>query len=107
MKELFLQYKIIILRTVGAVMLVVGFASYFWTTPKPVLTQNEIAAQNVSRIQARVNGGDTKSTKVKSSSSRIMSELKEKQKKQLRYMVIMMMMFGIGFLGYSFIAKKK
>jgi heme/copper-type cytochrome/quinol oxidase subunit 3 len=32
-----------------------------------------------------------------------MSKMKETQEKQLRYMLILSIVFGIGFLGYSFI----
>ena len=103
MKELFIQHKIIILRTLGSILLVIGFAAYFWTTPKPVLTQNEIAAKNIARMESKVHGGNSASNKPKSSSSKIISELKETQKKQLRYMVILMMILGVGFLGYTFI----
>ena len=86
-------------------MLLVGFVTYFWTTPKPALTQNEIAAQNVARMEARVHGGNSAGQQPKSSSSKVMSQLKETQKKQLRYMVIIMMISGVGFLGYSFLPK--
>ena len=105
--ELFLKYKTIIFRVTGTLMLLIGFAVYFWTTPKPVLTQNEIAAQNVARMEAKVSGGKGGNKKPESSGSKIMTELKETQKKQLRYMVIIMMISGVAFLGYSFVGKKE
>ncbi len=107
MKELFIRNKIIIFRTAGAIMLIVGFVVYFWTTPKEVLSENEIAAANVARMEASVAGRSVSPSKpVKSSSTKILQELKNSQKKQLRYFTILTMIFGIGFLGYSFIKPK-
>ena len=108
MKEIFIKNKIIIFRTAGTLMLIVGFAVYFWTTPKEALSQNEIAAANVARMEASVSGKSSTTAKPeKSSSTKILQELKNAQKKQLRYFTILTMIFGVGFLGYSFIKKKE
>jgi len=108
MKEIFLKHQTIIFRGLGAFMLLVGFVTYFWTTPKEALTQNEIAAANVARMEARVSGGSGGSTKKpKSSSSKFMEQLKDTQAVQARYLTILAMIFGVGFLGYSFVGKKK
>lgn len=104
MKEIFLKNQTLIFRSLGGFMLLVGFVIHFWTTPKEVLTQNEIAAANVARMEARVAGGSASSQK-KSSSSKIMSELKNTQAAQVRYLTILAMVFGVGFLGYSFIKR--
>ncbi len=107
MKEIFLKHKTVIFRSLGAVMLVVGFASYFWITPKKVVTENKIAAANVARMEARVTGVSSAiSAKPKSSSSDILKHLKDTQEAQTRYLTILAMVFGIGFLGYSFVGKK-
>ena len=106
MKEIFLKHKIVIFRSLGAIMLVVGFASYFWTMPKKVLTQNEIAAANVARMEASVARSQGHTTnKPKSSSAEILKHLKDTQEAQNRYLTIFMMIFGVGFLGYSFMPK--
>ena len=107
MKEIFLKHKTVIFRSLGAFMLVVGFASYFWTTPKKVLTQNEVAAANVARMEARVSGaqGSAKQNKPQSSSADILKHLKDTQEAQTRYLTILAMIFGVGFLGYSFMPK--
>ena len=108
MKELFLKHKVLIFRLVGSFMLVVGFMMYFWTIPKEVLTQNEIAALNVQRMEARTSGGSGSSKQTKqNSSSKIIEELKNTQKKQVQYLMIIIMIMGVGFLGYSFIKKKE
>ena len=108
MKEIFLKHKTVIFRSLGAFMLIVGFASYFWTTPKKVLTQNEVAAANIARMEAKVAGvkGSVKQNKPKSSSADILKHLKDTQDAQTRYLTILAMVFGIGFLGYSFMPKK-
>jgi len=106
MKEIFLKHKTVIFRSLGALMLVVGFTSYFWTTPKEVLTQNEVAAANVARMEARVAGGQGGSSlKPESSSADILKHLKNTQEANTRYLTIFAMIFGIGFLGYSFMPK--
>lgn len=89
-------------------MLVVGFALYFWISPKEVATENEIAAANVARMEASVRGSSS-STKQnqKPEVSRFVEELKNAQKKQIQYMTILSMVFGAVFLGYSFISKPK
>ena len=105
MKEIFLKYKIVIFRSLGAIMLVVGFSSYFWTMPKKVLTQNQIAAANVARMEASVVRSQGVRAKPKSSSAEILKHLKNSQEAQNRYLTIFMMIFGVGFLGYSFMSK--
>jgi len=108
MKEIFIKNKIVILRTLGILMLLVGFVIYFWVTPKEVLTQNEIARANVARMEASVAGGGRGSNKVsKPDTSKFLKELKDVQKKQIQYLTIITMILGAGFLGYSFIKTKE
>ena len=104
MKEFFLKNKVVIFRFLGSFMLLVGFVIYFWVTPKEGLSRNEIAAANVARMEASVAGGNGSSKKSpKSSSTKILEELKSSQVKQIKYLTILSMILGIGFLGYSFI----
>jgi hypothetical protein len=104
--ELFLKYKILILRTVGVLMLIVGFAVQFWTMPKEGLTKVELAAANVARMESKMQGSGS-GTKKATSSNKYLKELKNKQAKQVRYLTIIAMVLGVGFLGYSFIKKKE
>jgi hypothetical protein len=107
MKEIFLKHKTVIFRSIGAIVLVLGFASYFWVTPKKVYTQNEIAAANVARMEAQVRLTTNAAVKKpKPSSAEILEHLKNTQKAQARYMSIIAMILGVGFLGYSFLGKK-
>jgi uncharacterized protein YjeT (DUF2065 family) len=107
MKEIFINNKIIIFRVFGALLLLVGFAVYFWASPKKVLSQNEIAAANIARIEAHVSGASVASPKAsKPDTSKFLEKLKSTQEKQIRFLTVVAMIFGIGFLGYSFIKPK-
>ena len=106
MKEILIKNKIVILRVLGAIMLIIGFSVQFWSTPKEGFTQNEIAARNVARMEANVRG--TSSSRASTSSSaKIIKELKNTQKKQMKYLTIIAMILGVGFLGYSFIKPRQ
>nr|WP_321267633.1 hypothetical protein [uncultured Sulfurimonas sp.] len=106
--EFFEKNKILIFRSVGVLMLLVGFVVHFWVTPKEVLTKNDIAALNVARMEARTSGGSSSgSNRAKTDTSEYLQELKNAQAKQMQYLTIIAMTFGIAFLGYSFVGKKK
>ena len=106
--ELLFQYKTIIMRSLGALMLIIGFAVNFWTTPKEGLSQNDKAAARVARMEASAKGKSSSSSNVlKKDNSNFSEGLKDTQAKQLQYMSILVMVFGVGFLGYSFIPKKE
>ena len=108
--EFFLKNKIIILRVLGSLMLIIGFAVHFWVTPKEVLTQNDKASANIARMEANIKT-NTKSSKKsnpsKKDDSKFLQTIKDTQVKQMQYLTIIAMIFGVGFLGYSFINKKK
>lgn len=108
MKELFIKHQTVIFRTLGGLMLVIGFAAHFWTTPKAALTENEIAAANVARIEARIAGGSsTQQSSKKPTESPFLKKYKETQAAQFKFLTILAMIFGVGFLGYSFIKKEE
>ncbi|MEN8303841.1 MAG: hypothetical protein ABFQ64_07210, partial [Campylobacterota bacterium] len=94
--------------SLGALMLVVGFAIHFWATPKEGISANERAAANVARMEAKVKGESSAQSKSsKKSDSKFLEELKKTQEKQLQYLTIIAMILGVGFLGYSFMPKKE
>ena len=105
--EYFLKHKTVIIRVLGSVMLVVGFAIHFWVTPQEGLSKNQLAAANVARMEAKMAPKGTKSSNSKKKEdSKFLKTLKETQEKQMRYLTILAMLFGAGFLGYSFIPKR-
>lgn len=96
-----------IFRSLGAVMFLIAFVIFFWTTPKQGLSENEIAARNVARMEASIAGSTSSSKSSKAANAPIMKSYKDTQAKQMRYALILAMVLGIGFLGYSFISKKE
>jgi len=106
--DFFLKHKIVILRTLGGLMLVIGFSIHFWTMPQKGLSANERATANVARMEAKMS---PKSSATKKSSkkddSHFLKELKKTQAKQLQYLTIIAMILGVSFLGYSFLPKKE
>ncbi|EQB39742.1 hypothetical protein M947_03985 [Sulfurimonas hongkongensis] len=107
--EFLKKYKIVFFRVAGILMLLIGFVVHFWLTPKEAYTQNELAALNVARMEAQVSGGSgsSRSKKAQPDTSKYIEELKNAQAKQMKYLTIIAMIFGVGFLGYSFIKKKE
>jgi len=107
MKEIFTKNQTVIFRTLGILMFLIAFSVYFWITPKQGVSENEIAARNVARMEARIGGASSASTKAqKPKHTPIMKSYKETQAKQMRYMLILSMIVGVGFLGYSFVKKR-
>jgi len=107
MQEIFIKNQTMIFRSVGGLMFVIAFVVFFWTTPKEGLSQNEKAARNVARMEASMSRGSSNSSSVsKSKNSPIMKSYKDTQAKQMRYLLIISMILGVGFLGYSFVRKK-
>ncbi|WP_373072500.1 hypothetical protein [Sulfurimonas sp.] len=106
--EFFLKHQIAIFRTLGSLLLVISIAAFFWTAPKKGYTENEIAAANVARMEARIasqmGGGGT--AKREPDASEIAERFKNTREDQLRYTLIIMMIAGVIFLGYSFISNK-
>ena len=87
-------------------MFFIAFVIFFWTTPKDGISENEKAARNVARMEARMAGESSSSSQAsKPTSSPIMKAYKDTQAKQMRYALIITMILGAGFLGYSFIKR--
>ncbi len=107
--ELFLKHKTVILRTLGALMLIIGFTIHFWETPKEGISENDKAAARVARMEAKVKGGGSSSAKqsTKKDDSKFLEKMKSQQAQQVQYMTILAMLFGVGFLGYSFMPKRE
>lgn len=85
-------------------MLLVGVGAHFWSVPKEGVSENEIAAANVARMEASVRGGAS-TIKQEPSASKIIEELKNAQEAQIQYFTILTIAFGAVFLGYSFLSK--
>lgn len=103
--EFILKHKIFISRFLGAILLVGGLVAMFWQTPKEGLSENEKAAMRVARMEASVVSKSSVTQDSEKPNSIFMQNIKAKQEEHLRYMVILSIVFGIGFLIYSFIKK--
>ena len=86
-------------------MLLIGFVVHFWITPNISVSANEIAAANIARMEASIAGKSK--AKSKPDAGSIVKALKETKEKQMQYLTIFAMIFGIGFLAYSFIKKEE
>ena len=106
--EFFLKHQVVIMRSLGAIMLVIGFAVHFWVTPKQGLSKNDMAAARVARMEASAKGNSPSQAGSKEKdTSKFMDSTKDTQAKQLEYMTIIVMVLGVGFLGYSFIPTRE
>lgn len=102
-----MKYKTLIFRTVGVLMLVIGFVIFFWKTPKAGVSENEIAAANVARLEARASGSSSASSPAKPDTSKILEKFKETRESQVKYFMILVMIAGAGFVLYSFLKKEQ
>jgi len=107
MINIFIKHQKVILRSLGALMLLVGFVIHFWSSPDTGMTKAQIAAANVARMEASVSGANTPSAKAKPDVSHVVKAIKDTQAKQMQYFTIIIMIFGAGFLGYSFLQKQE
>lgn len=86
-------------------MLIVGLLVQFWSTPKEGLSENDKALARIARMEASVAGHSTKAHKKETDTSKFVENIKNAQEKQIQYFTILSILFGIGFLGYSFISQ--
>jgi hypothetical protein len=108
--DFFLHYKIIIMRSLGAMMLIVGIAVNFWSMPQSGMSANDKAAARITRMNASTQSNKSSYTKLNQSqkdSSSFLDALKKTQAKQMKYITMIAMIMGVGFLGYSFFPKKE
>jgi len=103
----FLKYKEVILRSCGVFLLLLGFVIHFWSVPQKEISQNELAAVNLARMEASVNGGLSQKKKSKPDVSQVISALKAQQEKQREYLTILSMILGVSSLAFSFLKKKQ
>ena len=107
MMEFFLKHRLVIMRSLGAIMLLIGFAVYFWVTPKQDLSENERAAARIARMEAGVKGKTFNHASQEKDTSKFVDKIKDAQAKQLEYMTIIVMVLGAGFVAYSFMPRKE
>jgi len=87
-------------------LIVVGFVLQFWSTPKEGISEADFAAANVARMEASVAGKGSSKNKSEHPKSKFLEKLKSNQERQMKYLTILAMVLGVGFLAYSFMKKK-
>jgi hypothetical protein len=96
--------KKLALKITGVNFLLMALVLMFWAQPKEGMTVSEKAAANSARMEASVMG---KSTKPASSAQDVRQAHEEYQKAQVQIFLVLMVLFGVGFLGYGFVKKEE
>ena len=102
MFEFFIKYQKIISLGVGALMLFGAVGILFWNNQnlKQISKEERYARANIARMQAKVEGIANKKSKAGS-----LDKFYESRNKQLHYLMIVMLVSGICFLGYGVFKK--
>ena len=91
---------------IGIMMLLIGTAMLFWDNRGNAVSDEErIAAERVARYEARMQAQMTGT--VEPEKPLFSTKFQERQEEQLRYAVILLIIGGIGFMGYSFYRRMK
>lgn len=98
----YLNNKRLALKLMGGNFLVMALVLLFWSAPQESASENERAAANVARMEARMQG---KGTAPKDNRVNLLGKHMEKQQQQLRVLLILMVIAGAGFLAYGFLKK--
>lgn len=89
----------------GTLMVLIGAALLFWDNRGGVSEEERIAAENVARMEARMQSrGAAASAPDKAVFG---ASYREQQAQQLRYAVLALMLSGTGFLLYGFLKKEE
>lgn len=94
--------KKLALKVTGINFLLMALVLLFWAQPKQVMSANEKAAANAARMEVQIS---TSSKKPASSAHDFSKAHEEYQKGQIQIFLILMVVFGTGFLGYGFFVK--
>ena len=108
MNEFIKQHQKKLSMGLGILLLVVSVAMLFWDNKNGVSEEEAKTAANVARMEARAQArmsGQPLSKEEKK--PYFMQKYKEKQEKQLRYALILMIITGVGFVGYGYFRKEE
>ena len=90
----------------GVIMLLIGIAMLFWDNRGNAVGKEErLAAERVARYEARM-AAQMQGT-AEPDKPLLSTHFEEHQKTQLRYAVILMIVGGMGFMGYSLYRRLK
>lgn len=94
--------KKLALKITGVNFLLMALVLLFWAQPKQGMSANEKAAANAERMEVQISGS---SKQPASSAHDVRQAHEEYQKEQVQIFLILMVVFGMGFLGYGFFVK--
>jgi len=100
------KYQQVIIRTVGAFILIVAIVIHFWSTPDEGVSEAKVAAANVARMEASIAGSSTQSKSKKAEELPLMHKYIQEKEKQFEYLTLVAMLLGGGFFLYSFVKKE-
>jgi len=98
------QNKKLAMKITGVNFLLMALVLLFWSQPQAVMSENEMAAANLERMASKASG---KSRKPASNAQNFKQAQAAHQEEQVRIFMIMMVLFGVGFLGYGFMQKEE
>ncbi|MEA3521495.1 MAG: hypothetical protein U9R50_00830 [Campylobacterota bacterium] len=86
----------------GSLLLIIALGLFFWTNESALSKEERLAQANIARMQARTEGANhTQSVHA----SATLDTFYEGRDKQMQYLLIIMIIGGIGFLGFGFFKK--
>ena len=86
----------------GSLMLLIALGLFFWSNESSLSKEERLAKASIARMEARMNTQANTQAGKKSASLEIFYEARDKQ---MRYLLIVMIISGIGFLGFGFFKK--
>lgn len=104
-KEWIIQHQKKVSLLMGGVLMLLALGIMYWdNSGMEAVSEEEVYAQKVAAMEARMSGGAVSSPQ---NESPIMKAYKEKQAEHLRYSLIVMLIGGAGFMVYGLVKKKK
>jgi len=88
--------------SLGSLMLLIALGLFFWSNESSVSKEERLAQASIARMEARMNTQSNTQADKKSASLETFYETRDKQ---MRYLLIAMIISGIGFLGFGFLKK--
>ncbi len=90
---------------VGTLMLLGALGALFWNNDEGGVNEVSLAAANVARMEAKMRSGATAAAQ-KQSGHPAVEAFYESRQAQVRYLLIMILIGGVGFLIYGFLKKE-
>jgi len=105
MLEWVIQHQKKLSLIMGTLMLLGALGALFWKNEEGTSDELSRAAANVARMEARMQGNSAATTQ-KQNAHPAVEAFYESREKQLRYLLIIVVIGGVGFLIYGFLKKE-